>query len=79
MDGYEFVIQLKMISDLGPPGQLGGLIKNCQRLYLDKNLLYSWDQFFHICSEIRFLDTLVLTGNRFKKLKPDYFEGKNID
>jgi len=79
MDSYEFVLQLKMISSLGPPGALRHRISNCQRLYLDRNLLYSWDQFFHITNEIRFLSTLVLTGNRFARITPSYFQGKNID
>jgi hypothetical protein len=46
MDGVEFVLQMKMVSEIGPPGTLTRLIPNCQRLYLDKNLLHSWDQFF---------------------------------
>ena len=48
-------------------------------LYLDKNFLYSWDQFFQITAELRFLRVLALTGNKFRRIDKTYFDGKNID
>ena len=61
-------MEFMKISDLGPKGTLTELIPNTMYLYLDKNLLYSWDQFYQITRELRFLNTLVLTGNKFKKI-----------
>ena len=49
------------------------------QLHIDKNFLYSWDQFFQITSELRWLGTLVLSGNKFKKIDKNYFKNKNID
>lgn len=48
-------------------------------LYLDKNMLYSWDQFFQITAELPYLSILTLTGNKFKRIDKDYFEGKKIE
>lgn len=67
------------ISDLGPKGTLSELIPNTQYLYLDKNLLYSWDQFYQITGELRFLHTLVLTGNKFKRIDKSYLESKRVE
>jgi len=67
------------ISDIGPPGTLRDLVPGVMNLYLDKNLLYSWDQFFQITSELRYLRVLALTGNKFRKIDKSYFDGKNID
>lgn len=64
------------ISDLGPRGTLQELIPNTQYLYLDKNLLHSWEQFFQITRELRFLSTLVLTGNKFRRLDATFMEGR---
>ena len=55
------------------------MIPNTMTLQLDKNFLYSWDQFFQITTELRQLRTLVLTGNKFRKIDKTYFDGKNID
>lgn len=40
---YEIALEFMKISDLGPKGTLTELIPNTQYLYLDKNLLHSWD------------------------------------
>jgi hypothetical protein len=40
---YEIALEMMKISDLGPRGTLTELIPNTQYLYLDKNLLHSWD------------------------------------
>jgi len=48
-------------------------------LFLDKNFLYSWDQFFLITSQISNLRTLTLSGNKLRRIEKNYFEGKNID
>lgn len=39
----DITLQYLRISEIGPPGTLKSLISNCMHLYLDKNLLYSWD------------------------------------
>lgn len=67
------------ISDLGPRGTLTEVIPNTQYLYLDKNMLHSWDQFYQITRELRFLNTLVLTGNKFKRIDASYMEGKKVE
>jgi hypothetical protein len=72
-------IQYKKISEMGPPGTIQSLIPTCMSLFLDKNFLYSWDQFFLITSQISNLRTLALSGNKLRKIQPNYFEGKNID
>ena len=40
---YEIALEFMKISDLGPRGTLAELIPKTMNLYLDKNLLYSWD------------------------------------
>ena len=49
----DITLQYLKISELGPPGTLSGKIPNVMNLYLDKNFLYSWDQFFQITKELR--------------------------
>ena len=65
---YEIALEFTRISDLGPYGTLAECIPNTQYLYLNKNLLHSWDQVFQITKELRYLNTLVLTGNKFKRI-----------
>jgi hypothetical protein len=72
-------VQYKKISDIGVPGAIASLIPTCMSLFLDKNFLYSWDQFFLITSQISNLRTLALSGNKLRKIDKNYFEGKNID
>lgn len=67
------------ISELGPPGTLNDMISSCMYLYLDKNLLYSWDQYYQIIRELPYLSTLTLTGNKFRRIDKSYFDGKNIN
>lgn len=76
---YEIALEFMKISDLGPKGTLTEVIPNTQYLYLDKNLLYSWDQFYQITRELRFLNTLVLTGNKFRKIDKSFFDGKSVE
>lgn len=64
---------------MGPPGSLRDLIPKTMSLFLDKNFLHSWDQFFVITSELRWLRTLALSGNKFQKIDATYLEGKNVD
>lgn len=40
---YEIALESFKISSIGPKGTLNNLIPSCMYLYLDKNLLYSWD------------------------------------
>lgn len=75
----DITLQFQKISELGPPGSISSLIPTCMNLYLDKNFLYSWDQFFQITAELSNLRVLVLTGNKFRKIDKTYFDGKNID
>jgi hypothetical protein len=72
-------VQYKKISEIGIPGAIASLIPTCMSLFLDKNFLYSWDQFFLITSQISNLRTLALSGNKLRKIDKNYFEGKNID
>ena len=39
----DITLQFLKISEIGVPGTLKSLIPNTMHLYLDKNLLYSWD------------------------------------
>lgn len=48
-------------------------------LYLDKNLLHSWDQYFLITRELRYLRILTLTGNKFKRIDKNYLADKNVN
>lgn len=75
----DITLQFQKISELGPPGTIQSLIPTCMNLYLDKNFLYSWDQFFQITAELSNLRVLVLTGNRFRRIDKTYFDGKIID
>lgn len=71
-------MQYLKISEIGPAGCLRRLIPNCMHLYLDKNLLHSWDQFFTITTELPLLRILALTGNRFSAIDKSYLDGKSI-
>ena len=42
----DIALEEMKISDLGAEGTLKQLIPGAFNLYLDKNLLYSWDQYF---------------------------------
>lgn len=42
----EILLESMRISELGIPGTLNSLIPQTMNLFLDKNLLYSWDQYF---------------------------------
>ena len=75
----EIAWQNMKISTIGPYGEIRDLIKNWQYLYLDKNLLSNWDQFYLITKQIRFLHTLVLTENLFNRIDKSYMDGKNVD
>jgi len=66
------------ISSLGEKGALNEVIPSAMNLYLDKNLLFSWDQYFEIIKQLPYLRLIILTGNKFKKLPPNYFDEKNI-
>lgn len=48
-------------------------------LYLDKNLLHSWDQYFLITKELRYLRILTLTGNKFKRIDKNYLADKKVE
>lgn len=67
------------ISSLGNPGLLKEMIPNVMNLYLDKNMLYSWDQYFEIIKQLRYLRVVTLTGNKFQKIFKNYLMGKNIE
>lgn len=56
------------IGSLGEDGTLKRLIPGTMNLYLDKNLLYSWDQYFNIVKQLSYLRIVTLTGNKFQKL-----------
>ena len=71
-------LEFMNISEVGPPGELKKLIPGAMNLYLDKNKLYSWDQYFAITKQLPYLGMVTLTGNRFRRIKEDYFEGKNV-
>lgn len=75
----EIACQDMKINKIGVYGELRDLIPRCQYLYLDKNLLSNWDQFFLITRQIRFLNTLTLSENRFNRITPDYMSDKNVD
>ena len=53
-------------------------IPDTYNLYLDKNLLYSWDQYFEIIKQLPSLRIIVLNGNKFRKIPPNYLEGKDV-
>jgi len=52
-------------------------IGEAMNLYLEGNLLHSWDQYFQIIKQLDFLRLITLTGNRFEKIDEKYLEGKN--
>jgi len=54
------------------------LIPGTMNLYLDKNLLYNWDQVFQISKQLEYLRLLTLTGNKLKKLDKDYLKDKDV-
>jgi len=54
------------------------LIPGTMNLYLDMNKLYSWDQYFEIIGQLPYLRMITLTGNKFKRILPNYLEGKNV-
>ena len=66
------------ISEVGEQGELSRLIPGTMNLYLDKNKLYSWDQYFAIIKQLPHLRTITMTGNRLRRLPEDYLEGKNL-
>ncbi len=76
---FEIALEYMKISELGPRGTLSTIIPNTQYLYLDKNMLYSWDQFFFITKELRFLNTLVLTGNKFRRIDQSFLADKKVE
>lgn len=67
------------ISELGPKTTIANLIPSCMYLYLDKNLLYSWDQYFLIVKELFYLRILTLTGNKFKRIDKNYLSDKKVE
>jgi hypothetical protein len=56
------------ISELGQPDILKKLIPGTMNLYLDRNMLHSWDQYFAIVKQLSYLRIVTLTGNKFAKL-----------
>lgn len=66
------------ISSLGEAGMISKCIPDTYNLYLDKNLLYSWDQYFEIIKQLPSLRIIVLNGNKFRKIPPNYLEGKDV-
>ena len=75
----DIALENMKISSLGETGILKQLIPGAFNLYLDKNLLYSWDQYFEIIKQLSYLRLVTLTGNKFIKLAPDYLADKNIN
>ncbi|CAI2362333.1 unnamed protein product [Moneuplotes crassus] len=75
----EVALQSLKIDKVGPPGTLRDMIPICQYLYLDNNLLWNWDQFFLITRQLKFLHTLNLSGNRFKRIDDSYMAEKNVN
>ena len=71
-------LELSNISEVGAPGELQKLIPGAFNLYLDKNKLYSWDQYFTLIGQLPYLRLITLTGNKFKRIGPDYLEGKDL-
>lgn len=66
------------ISEVGALGELRKLIPGTMNLYLDKNKLYNWDQYFEIMQQLPYLMCMTLTGNRLRRIPEDYFEGKDV-
>jgi len=42
-NNFEISLEYMKISDLEPKGFISNMIPSTQYLYLDKNMLYSWD------------------------------------
>ena len=61
----DLTLQFLKVSSLGEPNAIRDMVPNVMSLHLDKNFLYSWDQFFSITSQLRYLRVLNLTGNKF--------------
>jgi len=76
---YEVALETMKISSLGGKGLLAQMIPSCMYLHLDKNLLYSWDQYFQIVTQLPYLNTLTLTGNRFRRIENDYLADKKVE
>lgn len=66
------------ISSLGAKDTIKNCIPGCMILYLDKNLLYNWDQYFEIIKQLGFLRSFILTGNKFKRISREYLDNKNL-
>ena len=75
----DIALEEMKISDLGEDKILKQLIPGAFNLYLDKNLLNSWDQYFEIIKQLSYLRLVTLTGNKFRKIDKDYFKDKNIN
>ena len=67
------------ISSLGLKDTIRNCIPGAMVLYLDKNLLYSWDQYFEIIKQLGYLRSLILTGNKFRRIDRTYLDGKDIN
>jgi len=67
------------ISDISDHLSWSNTLKYTKELRLDRNFLYSWDQYFLIVKELKFLNFLALTGNKLRRLTKEYFEGKNVE
>lgn len=68
----DIALEEMKISSLGEANTLKQLIPGAFNLYLDKNLLYSWDQYFEIIKQLAYLRLVTLTGNKFRKIDKDY-------
>ena len=55
---------------------IGRRIPNVKYLYLDKNLLNNWDQYFDLIQNLPQLNTLTLTENMLVPLKPEVISSK---
>jgi len=75
----DIALEEMKISSLGDPNTLKQLIPGAFNLYLDKNLLYSWDQYFEIIRQLSYLRLVTLTGNKFKRIDDTYLQDKNIN
>ena len=78
VNSRDISLESMRISSLGPPNTIRDCIPGTFNLYLDKNLLYSWDQYFEIIGQLPYLRIIVLNGNKFRRLPPNYFEGKDL-
>lgn len=75
----DIALEEMKISNVGEQGILKKLIPGAFNLYLDKNLLYSWDQYFEIIKQLSYVRLVTLTGNKFRKIDKDYLKDKNIN